>query len=110
MRTDRYLDTVAKIRELSSRLSRLEDVSQYDAEDETQSWSMASGFAHLEDSFRLFTDDLLPRLVGGSELADAEVLDILTDIGEEFRHIVYHIEDLRFYRYLVASPETRESQ
>ncbi len=110
MTTGRYLDTIARIKELSSRLSRLEDVSQYDAEDEPESWSMASGFAHLEDSFRRFTDDLLPRLVGEVELADAEVQDILTDIGEEFRHIIYHIQDLRFFQYLVASPETRESQ
>ena len=29
-----------------------------------------------------------------------ELFDVLIDIGEEFRHILYHIHDPKFYKYL----------
>ena len=29
-----------------------------------------------------------------------EILDALLEIGEEFRHILYHINDPKFYKYL----------
>ena len=60
---------------------------------------MAHDFLDLEDSFRTFVQEQLPKLRGGN-LGPGEVSDLLEEIGEEFRHIVYHIQNSRYYRYL----------
>lgn len=36
----------------------------------------------------------------------AELFDALLDIGEELRHILYHIHDPKFYRYLNGDSES----
>ena len=46
-----------------------------------------------------FLNEQLPRLLDEGA-ANAELYDALLEIGEEFRHIVDHIQDPTFYRYL----------
>jgi hypothetical protein len=55
-----------------------------------QTWRNRSG-ASLEEQ--------LPRLTN-SQLTAPEIHDLLLEIGEEFRHILYHIKGPKFYRYL----------
>ncbi|GAM99124.1 hypothetical protein U91I_02764 [alpha proteobacterium U9-1i] len=43
---------------------------------------------------------MFPKLVGDAKLSDEELADILNDLGEELRHIQYHIGDLRYFDYL----------
>jgi hypothetical protein len=43
--------------------------------------------------------DLLPRL-RSQAMSGTEVENLLHEIGEEFRHILYHIRDPEFFSYL----------
>ena len=84
---------------LAERLSKCPEVTKYDKGDEKEGGVLAHAFGDLEESFRAFLDEQLPRLMN-DQSPPAELVDALLDIGEEFRHILYHIHDPKFYRYL----------
>ncbi len=102
MNSDRLLNDMDAWKALAEKLDRLPDVNRYDSADEKEAWTLAHAFSDLEESFRKFLDDQLPRLVNG-EPTPAALNDLLTEIGEEFRHILYHIRDPKFFGYLEAS-------
>jgi len=84
---------------LAEKLSSLERVRRHDDADHNEAWTLAHAFADLEESSRKFLDVQLPKLVA-NDLTGEERLDLLFEIGEELRHILYHIRDPRFYKYL----------
>jgi len=88
---------VAKI--LADRLSQIDSVSQFDAPGERQSETIVHSLTDMEKSFREIVDNLLPRLINESDSEKLE--DTLLDIGEELRHILYHITDPKYFSYLV---------
>jgi hypothetical protein len=103
---NKVIKTVEDVKRLADRLSRCPEVTHFDDGENKEAWGLADSFADLEDSFRAFLDDQLPRVVQGN-LQPSEMHDLLLDIGEEFRHILYHIlEQQKFYKYLV--PEGTE--
>jgi len=99
MRTVPLLGKVEDWKPLVEKLSSLKEVRRHDDEDNDEAWVLAHAFADLEESSRRFLDVQLPKLVE-EDLTEEELLDVLFDIGEELRHILYHIRDPRFYRYL----------
>jgi hypothetical protein len=50
-------------------------------------------------------DALLPRLLNDS-LEPDELNEVLLDIGEELRHVLYHIRDPKFFGYLIDGDST----
>ncbi len=95
----RIIDNAEGIKALATRLSTCEAVAKLDVGDEKEAWTLAHAFSDLEGSFRTFLDEQLPRL-RQEELSPDAIHDLLLDIGEEFRHILYHLNDTRFYAYL----------
>jgi hypothetical protein len=93
------LDNPEKINELARKLVRFQCVTKHDHDGEIEGGTLANGFADLEKSFRKFIGELLPKLASEA-LTEREVHDVLLSIGEEFRHINYHLRDNRFYQYL----------
>ena len=87
------------VSDLARRLSRCERVARFDTDTERQGSTLAHSFSDLEGSFRKFLLELLPRLTA-ADSDESEIERILLDIGEEFRHILYHIRDPRYYRYI----------
>jgi hypothetical protein len=85
-------------------LSRCARVRQFDRPDELEASTLAHAFLDLEESFRSFVEQQLPDLMRG-DLTEAEVCDKLDDIGDELRHILYHVRDARFYRYLTEGSD-----
>jgi hypothetical protein len=103
---NKIIATPEDVAHLAERLSRCSEVTRYDAGEHKEAWALAGSFADLEGSFRVLLDEQLPKLAQGN-LPPSEMYDLLLDIGEEFRHILYHIlEQQKFYRYLV--PEDTE--
>jgi hypothetical protein len=51
----------------------------------------------LEDSYRAYLDEELPRLLQ-EDLSDDELLDALWEIAEGMRHIAYHLYEPEFFR------------
>lgn len=89
-----------KLKILAEHLDTCEGVRNYDvAEGEKEAWTLSHGFLDLAQSFRVFLDYQLPKLQN-EHLEPDQIQNLLLDIGEEFRHILYHINDLRFYGYL----------
>lgn len=84
---------------LRQRLSLCEFVSRLDEGEHNESAVLAHGLWDIEDSCRTLVDQILPALHAPS-LTDDELRDLLVDIGEEFRHILYHLRESRFYEYL----------
>jgi len=88
-----------RYKQLGDRLSKLSEVTKHDKGEHKEAWTLAHSFLDLEGAFRKFLDEYLPRLEN-SHLSDEEVNDLLLDIGEDFRHIIYHLNDPEFFRYL----------
>lgn len=94
----KILADAGDVKKLAERLNQCECVSKFDSEDEPESWRLAHSLADMEQSFREVLDNLLPTLCSASD--NDEIHEVLLDIGEELRHILYHINDPEFYRYL----------
>lgn len=96
----RLFDDATKLGALAERLSRCPDVIRFDDKEEQQAWTLAHTFADLEESFLNILDRLMPALMA-EELDPSQVTALLLDIGEELRHILYHIRDPKYYAYLL---------
>lgn len=93
------LRSTEQINALARTLVRYQCVAKFDRAGEPEGGSLAHAFSDLEQSFRVFLDELLPRLIQG-KLSEQEAQELLLQIGEEFRHIQYHLKDSKFYRYI----------
>ncbi len=99
-----------ELRSLAERLNRCAHVTRYDTAQEKQAWVLAHSLLDLAESFSRFLDEQLPR-VRDARLSCDEVHDALIEIGEEFRHILYHVRDPSFYAYLRdEAPPSRDDQ
>lgn len=99
MNASRPLMTPEAALRLTERLARVKSVSQFDQPGEPQAATLAHSLTDLEKSFREIVETLLPRLLDES-LASDQLNDVLLDIGEELRHVLYHIKDPKFFGYL----------
>jgi hypothetical protein len=86
---------------LADRLSTVSSVSRFDLPGEPQGSTIAHALLDLEDSFSVVLNELLPKLLDETKSSE-EVDELLLDIGEELRHILYHIRDARYFAYLFA--------
>jgi hypothetical protein len=93
------LGSFETVRQLAEKLSACPEVSRYDTPEEPQGWTLAHSFNDLESSFTAFLEQQLLQLAR-EESSPKETYDLLMDIGEGFRHILYHLRDPRFYSYL----------
>jgi hypothetical protein len=94
---------------LAERLSEITQVDRYSDKDHDESWTLVHAFGDLEESFRELTDNKFPKLFR-EDLSDEEVYELLLEIGEELRHIQYHINDPRFYEYIVERSDAAPSR
>ena len=93
------LKTIDRVSELAKRLSECPEITRYDSGDHKEAWALADGFSDLESAFRAFLDQHLPK-VADPRLNGEALVDVLQDIGEEFRTILWHIQDPKLYSYL----------
>ena len=94
-----FLGTAEQINRFARTLARYHCVTKFDRSSEPEAGALAHAFSDLEQSVRTLLCELLPKLVAGN-LSEQEAYDLLLQIGEELRHIQYHIRDSRFYNYL----------
>lgn len=95
------LTSVDRVKRLAALLAKAPQVTRHDSHSHEEAEALADSFAEMEKLMREFLRSELPRLTETS-LPPNEVFDVLLDIGEVFRRILYHmIEQQKFYRYLV---------
>lgn len=70
---------------------------------EAEAMQIATGLADIQESSRELFERLVPRLLKAPP-ASAEAQELLQDIGEEYRHILYHIMDTKIFSYIVPEP------
>ena len=90
---------------LRQRLQQCPEISRRDKGEWNEAEVLTHAFTDLEDSFETFLEELLQRITD-DHLTGDELLEVLQEIGEEFRHILYHVKDPKFYRYLNESART----
>ena len=66
--------------------------------------TLVHAFSDLEESLRVFLDEQLPKLTDPAVQGE-QLEDLLLDIREEFRHILYHIHDPEFFRAVEPTHE-----
>lgn len=93
-------------RELADRLANIPSVSRFDVTEEPQGSTIAHALSGIADSSSVILNDLLPKLFDETKSTD-ELDDVLLDIGEELRHILYHIKDTKYYGYLIGDDSQR---
>jgi len=104
MRLKRLFQDPQDIRKLAEILSLCPEVTKFDAGEDKEAWALAHAFSDIEESILSLTEKQLPMLIQ-SQLEASEVKELLLQIGEELRHILYHIKDSKFYRYLYQEAE-----
>lgn len=90
----RLLESVEAMRALEKRLERCPALARYGKD---EAMSLAYNFAELEQSMQTFLREELPKLLDPS-VEGERIDDLLFEIREEFRHILYHIHDPEFFR------------
>jgi hypothetical protein len=99
MKSDYLLGDPEAWKRLAENLARCEEVTKFDRGQDQEAWTLAHAFADLEESFRKLLENYFPKLLA-PEIECGLIHDVLLDIGEELRHILYHIKDPRFFAYL----------
>jgi hypothetical protein len=84
---------------ITQNLQKSEIVNSHNQNKEIEAATIAHGLSDMEDSFNKIKE-LIPKLATNDILTTDQVEDILMSIGEELRHILYHINDMKFYDYL----------
>ncbi len=83
---------LAKLLEGSTR------VCTFGSKEDPEAWALAHALVDISESCDRICRSLLPALMSAKE--QHEIEGVLLDIGEELRHVLYHVKASRFYRYL----------
>jgi hypothetical protein len=93
-------DPVQRYISLSQRLSQISTVENKGRRrGEPESATLAHALLDIEDVCRRVTTAVMPRLTDTSA-TDSDILDSLAELGELFRHFLYHVRDPYYFRYL----------
>ncbi len=93
-----------KMCELSDLLAQSPIVCQLgrryeEPSEDAEAGTIAHTLLDIEESMKVIYEKLLPRLRSGN-LKPRQIEAWLQDIGDEFRHILYHIHDPLYFRDL----------
>jgi hypothetical protein len=80
-------------------LSRCPVVSRLDDTEHVEADTLAHALLDLEESFQKYVVHHLPLIESGQQSPE-QVVALLLEIGEELRHVLYHIKDPRFFQYI----------
>ena len=93
------MDYIDRLNTLQKNLTESIKVNSYDSESEKQSQTLAHTLTDVQESCNAISNELIPKLLNkacSGELVD----DVLLEIGDEFRHIEYHMKDAKYFDYL----------
>jgi len=100
MKTSPLLFDSERLKALRASLERIPEVRRFDAPGESQADTLAHAISDIEEACREVTDEVLPRLVEELD-SPGGVRDALGDLGEALAHILYHVHDAEYYRYVI---------
>ena len=89
----------SEIKYLADSIFNIENVKKYCSDQHDEATTLAHAVVDIEKSCSILLNNSIPKLFDKT-LSTEKKYDLLLDIGEELRHILYHINDSRFYNYL----------
>jgi hypothetical protein len=92
-------DPTARSVELHALLASLPEVQRFSTADDDEGATLAHALTDIAESGARIANVLLPQLTSASDPAQA--VEVLSEIGEEVRHILYHVRDSKFFAYLL---------
>jgi hypothetical protein len=99
----RRLNDVQRVKELAECLRRVPRVAKAAVRRGTtvdaEAWQIATALADVEECAEKLFAEIIPRLIASSDGEAGD--DALNDVGEEYRHILYHIMDTKVFEYVV---------
>jgi hypothetical protein len=93
------MEKTKKIKTIINNLKKSKKVNSFNDGDEFEYSTLAHSFLDMEDSCKLLLNKYFPKFLKDN-IDEEEIDETLFDIGEELRHILYHINDPKFYKYL----------
>lgn len=67
---------------------------------DAEAWQIATALSDIQESTNRLFGELIPKLLNSAP-DGATAADALNDIGEEYRHILYHILDTKLFGYVI---------
>jgi hypothetical protein len=95
------LKETAAMESLAQRLAASPALKRFPNPTE-QGQSIAYSLSDLEGSMRVFLDEQLPKLTDPAVQGEA-LEDLILDVREEFRHILYHLHDPEYFRVIEST-------
>lgn len=93
------LSNPEQIEQLAKCLDQFRSINRFDVGNEKEAWTLVYGLSEILGSCDKIRNEHLPLLLR-KDLTEERAQEILFDIGEEFRHVLYHIKDSKFFAYL----------
>lgn len=92
------MEYIEKLKIITQNLEKCERVTKHSTKEENQADTLANAVIDIEDALKKINEQI-PKLYL-KDLTSDEVDDLILEIGEELRHVVYHIKDTPVYDYL----------
>jgi hypothetical protein len=93
------MDNAERMIKITHNIKKSQKVNGFNTDEINEAGTIAHGLLDIEESLNAITHKFLP-LLSSENISEEQVDDVLFDIGEELRHILYHIKDMRYYNYL----------
>ncbi|HLW29294.1 MAG TPA: hypothetical protein VKX29_00430 [Brumimicrobium sp.] len=97
------MEYIEKLKIVTHNLEKCERVTKYSTKEENQADTLANALIDIEESIQKVKEQIAKLYL--TELTKDEVDDLILDLGEEFRHMLYHINDTKVYDYLKKTNE-----
>lgn len=92
------MEYIEKLKIITQNLEKCERVTKHSTKKENQADTLANALIDIEDALNRI-NERIPKLYL-EDLTNDEVDDLILELGEELRHILYHINDTPVYDYL----------
>ncbi len=97
------MDYIQRLRIIAENVRKSKSVNSFDTNLEREADTISHALLDMQESFKII-EDLICKL-HSKDISGEDIDSILLEIGEELRHIMYHIQDTRFYNYLNADKQ-----
>jgi hypothetical protein len=87
---------------LSRNIEKCKRVTRYSTETYNEVDTFVHALIDIEESLKQIINEDIPKLYL-NELNEEDIDDIILNIGEEFRHLLYHIKDTKVYNYILET-------
>ena len=92
------MEFAQKLMAITENIRKIRRITSHNDGNENEVQALSHGLVDIEEAIKGM-GNLINELYA-SVLPEQEVEEILIDIGDHLRHIVYHVRDTKYYEYL----------